>query len=62
MFKLETKFVFQFDISLEHELLLDSVPFSLSSKSLHGNEILRNKSYYHPDVHMNNAKLSSYVS
>ena len=61
-FKLETKFVFQFDISLEHELLLDSGPSSLSSKSVHGNETLKSKSYYHPDVHINSTKLSSCVS
>ena len=42
-FKLETKLVFQFGISLEHELLLDSGPSSLSSKSVHGNETLKNK-------------------
>ena len=61
MFKLETKFVFKFEISLEHELLLDSGPSSLSSKSVHGNQTLKSKSYYHPDVHINSTKLSSYV-
>ena len=59
MFKLETTFVFQFYISLVHELLLDSGPSSLSSKSVHGNETLKSKSYYHPDVHINSTKLSS---
>ena len=61
MFKLETKFVLQFDIILEHVLLLDSGPFSLSSKSVHRNYILFSKSYYHPDIHISRAKLSRYV-